>query len=231
MSFPIVLKPDRWTFIALGSLILLIVDVGYGPRIFVAGLTRPEMHSTLIRIHVVFVSLWLCAFAAQVLFAILGRFLWHRRFGNWAFLIAEIWVVTALLALAVMLHQDPTTDAESFILLTRILIFAGFAGMAWIRRRKPADHKRWMILAMSQAIIGGIYKLPIVWLHDELHSTQAALVFPLALVVYDLLKRRNLNPATLWGCAIILVVQFTRFPLSTTHSWLAAALWIGSLGL
>ena len=81
-SVPIAVKPDRWAFFALGLLILLIVGVGYGPQIFVAGLTRPDMHSALIRIHVVFVSLWLCAFAAQVLFAIIGRFSWHRRFGK-----------------------------------------------------------------------------------------------------------------------------------------------------
>ncbi len=226
------LRPDRWTFFVLGSLMLLIVGIGYGPHIFVAGVTRPEMHSAIIRIHVVFVSLWLCTFATQVLFAILGKLSWHRRFGSWAFLIASIWVITALLALAVLLHQDPNAGPESFILLTRIGIFAGFLAMAWVKRRQPAAHKRWMVLAMSQAIIGGIRQLPIAWLQgSQVHSTEAALLFPLALIVYDLAKTKRIHPATIYGSAIIFAVQLVRFPISTTQAWLVFAHWIGSLGL
>jgi hypothetical protein len=223
---------DRWLFFALGALILAIVGIGYGPAIFVAGLVRPEVQSVIIRIHVVLVSLWLCSFAAQVLFAIAGKLVWHRRFGTWAFAVAAVWAFSALAALAVDLHLEPQYDAEGFILVTRITIFAGFLAMAWIQRTRPPAHKRWMVLAMSQAIIGGIRSLPIPWLHENtLHATETALAFPLALIVYDFVKNRRLEPATLWGSAIIFAVQLIRFPVANSHAWLAMARWVGSLNL
>jgi hypothetical protein len=219
-------------FVGLMVLILAVIGVGYGPRIFVPGLFRPVMESVLIRIHVVFVALWLLAFAGQALFAATRRFDLHRKFGVWAFRIAAVWVVTALLALASMLHQDASTGAESFWLLTRIGIFAAFMAMAWRERVHPREHKRWVILAMSQAMIGGIKGLPIEWIHANFaHAALVALAFPLGLAVYDWATERKLHRATAWGALVILAVHLVRTPISETRAWLGVAHWIGSWGV
>ena len=219
-------------FPGLALLILAIVGVGYGPRIFVAGLYHPEMQHWIIRIHVMLVSLWLCTFALQAGLAATGRLDWHRRIGLWGFRIGAVWIVSALLALAVLLHLDPTTGAESFILLTRIGLFAVCLGMAYRRRATPAEHKRWMILGMSQAIIGGIMRLPVPGLRENFaHSAIVALLIPAAFALYDWFTLKRLTQATLWGGCTILVVHLVRTPISETAAWLALAHWIGSLGI
>jgi hypothetical protein len=222
----------RLMFPALALTILAIVGVGYGPRIFLVGLYHPDMQHWIIRIHVILVSLWLCTFALQAGLAAVGRLDWHRRIGPWGFLIATVWVISALLALTVLLHLDPSTGAESFVLLTRISLFAFCLAMAYRARRVPAEHKRWMILGMSQAIIGGIERLPVPWVHDNFpHSALVALMIPLALVIYDLASLKRLTRPTLWGGLLILAVHLVRVPISETRTWLAVAHWVGSLGL
>ena len=89
-----------------------------------------------------------------------------------------------------------------------------------------------MILGMSQAIIGGIMRLPIPALqHQFPASALVALLFPLALILWDLSTTRRLHRATLIGSLIILFVHLTRVPLSQTAPWLAFAHWVGSWGL
>ncbi len=221
-------------FPALVLLILAVVGVGYGPRIFVVGLYHPEMDYWIIRIHVMLVSLWLCTFAVQATLAATGRLAWHRRVGPWAFRIGAIWIVSALLALAVLLHVDTTaaTGAESFILLTRIGLFAFCLAMAYRARTTPAEHKRWIILGMSQAIIGGIMRLPVPAISQNFtRSALLALLIPASLVIYDWVTLKRLTRATLLGGLAILFVHLVRTPISETPAWLAVAHWIGALGI
>ncbi|HEX4284474.1 MAG TPA: hypothetical protein VHZ28_05240 [Terracidiphilus sp.] len=225
-------RRPRLMFPALALLILGIVGVGYGPRIFVVGLYHPEMQHWIIRIHVMLVSLWLCTFAVQTGLAAMGRLDWHRRIGPWGFGVGAVWVVSALLALAVLLHLDPTTGAESFILVTRIGVFAICLAMAYPMRRTPAEHKRWMILGMSQAIIGGIMRLPVQGLANNFpNSALVALLIPLSLAAYDWITLKRLTGATLWGGTLILIVHLIRTPISETSGWLAVAHWIGALNI
>lgn len=219
----------QWPLPALALVMLLIVAVGYTLRIFIPGLYRPSIGSWIIRVHVIFVSLWLLTFATQVILAATGRLDLHRRIGPWAFRLGAVWVVTALAALAVLLHVEPGSEAESLILLSRIGLFALFLFLAWLQRHQPEEHKRWMILGMSQAIIGGIMRLPIPALqHQFPASALVALLFPLALILWDLSTTRRLYRATLIGSVIILIVHLTRVPLSQTAPWLAFAHWVGS---
>jgi hypothetical protein len=200
MNTMVLPRRTRLMFPGVALLILAIVGIGYGPRIFVVGLYHPEMQHWIIRIHVMLVSLWLCTFALQAALAATGRLDWHRRIGPWGFRIGAVWIVSALLALAVLLHLDPTTGAESFILLTRIGLFAVCLGMAYRERTAPAEHKRWMLLGMSQAIIGGIMRLPGPGLTENFpRSALIALLIPAAFVLYDLSTLKRLTRATLWG--------------------------------
>jgi hypothetical protein len=112
-------------------------------------------------------------------FAALGRMKLHRSFGLWVFRIAAVWVITALVALWVLLRQVPQAAPVGFLLLTQISLFSLCVALAFRERQNPPEHIRWMILAMSQAIIGGIERLPIAATHDSYdRSALVALLFP-----------------------------------------------------
>ena len=223
---------ERWIFIGLGLVILTIVGVGYGPKIFLLGSYPFPWYSIIVRVHVVLVNLWLLTLAAQVGFAIFKRIDLHRAFGVWGFRIAAVWALSAVLAWADMLRREADTYEISFILLTRIGLFSIFMIFAYRERRNPTAHKRLIILAMSQAIIGGIFQLPIPFVQGiHPHAYLAALIFPAALISYDLISARKIDPVTLWGSILILIVHFARVPISQSASWLGIAHWIGTLGI
>ncbi len=69
------------------------------------GTSHPEMQRWILRIHVMLVSLWLCTFAAPAALAATGPLDWHRRVGPWGFRVGAVWIVSALLALAVLLTK------------------------------------------------------------------------------------------------------------------------------
>lgn len=226
------MRSANWFLIAVAAAILAIVGIGYSPAIFVPLLTTPQMRHALISFHLCLVSLWLLAFAAQVILAAAGKFEWHKRAGRWAFLVAAIWALSAVMAVPVDLHLDPTDDAASFTLLTRIGSFSVLMAFAWRRRRNPPSHARLVVLAMSQAFIGGINQLPVAYLNGHYdRALWLALAIPAALAVYDLMRMKRLLPVTIWAGLSLLAVQVLNVTVSETPAWRGIARTVGSWAL
>jgi FtsH-binding integral membrane protein len=142
----------------------------------------------------------------------------------WAFRIAAVWVITALVALWVLLRQVPQATPVAFLLLTQITLFLLCMALAFQERQNPSEHMRWVILAMSQAIIGGIERLPIAATQNSYdRSALVALLFPLALFLYDAAIARHIYRASLVGGITILAVHLVRVPISQSAAWLAIA--------
>jgi uncharacterized membrane protein YqgA involved in biofilm formation len=51
-------------------------------------------------------------------------------------------------------------------------------------------------------------------------------LFILAMLIHDLVTRRRVHPATIWGGLLIVASQPLRLMISTTPAWLAFAGWI-----
>jgi hypothetical protein len=223
------MRTGKWFLIAIAVVILTVVGIGYTPAIFVPLMKTPQMHHALITVHLGLVSVWLLAFAAQVLFAAAGKWRWHAQAGRWAFVIATIWALSALVALAVDLHLDPTDDPGAFTLLTRITAFSVMMAFAWRERRNPQVHARLVVLAMSQAFIGGINQLPIGYLGGNYdRALWVSLSIPAALVLYDLLRMKKCLPVTIWAGLSLLIVQILNVTASTTPAWRSIARSVGS---
>ncbi len=211
-----------------------MVAIGYGLRIFAIGFYPTQLPGAIVRAHIVLVNAWLCVFLVQAALGALGRMRAHRAFGLWGFAIGSLWALSAIFVWADMLRRetDPETAQDAFILISQILLFALFLSLAWLARRDGPVHKRMMILAVSQIVIGGIQRSPIPFVHDNYARAQwLALLFPLSIVAFDLFSLRRLQRATAWGAALILAVQLVRAPASESPVWLAAARWISSLGI
>jgi hypothetical protein len=51
-------------------------------------------------------------------------------------------------------------------------------------------------------------------------------LFIVALLAYDLVTRRRIHPATIWGGLVIVASQPLRLMVSGTSAWLALAGWL-----
>ena len=118
-----------------------------------------------------------------------------------------------------------------------LLGFPMCTSAAFLSRRKPAYHKRLILLA-TIGLIGaaagrmqflpfwrfhGIAAIRLVWAYTY--------VFLLPLAAYDLWSTRKLNRATAWGSLFMISAQQAILLVSTTAPWYLFVRWMQSWGI
>jgi len=161
----------------------------------------------------------------------------HRRLGVLGSVLA-----TAMVVLGVTGTIIAARRAEGFIGIpvpplqfmaipfVDMLLFSALVGTAFALRRDPQSHKRLMLIGSVAISTAAIARWPI----GVLEAGPPAFfgltdLFLVPLVVWDLVSRRRLHPATLWGGLALVVSQPLRLVLSGTGPWLAFARWLTEL--
>jgi hypothetical protein len=108
-----------------------------------------------------------------------------------------------------------------------MVVFAILVGTALYFRRRLETHKRLMTLAMISLLAAPIARIhfPILPPGPPTFFGLADL-FIVALLVYDLVTRRKVHPATIWGGLLVVASQPLRLIIAGTPAWLAFAGWI-----
>jgi hypothetical protein len=190
----------------------------------------------IIHLHAAVFASWLAVFVAQTILVLSGRTDVHRRLGIAAVALAALMVVVGTataITVARLGHRGipgvEFPDTEGFLLLNlgSIVVFATLVGAGWYFRRNPQTHKRLMLTATVGALVGpGVSRLPFASGRPPVIG-MLALAFLLAGPVYDLVTRRRVHPAYVWGVLLAIaasppvVVQ-----LSATVAWHTIASWL-----
>jgi hypothetical protein len=115
--------------------------------------------------------------------------------------------------------MDPVTFLA--IPLGALAMFAGFFGAAIALRRRPAAHKRLMLLATISIITPAIARL---WF---VQGPPIALgltnLFVLVAIGHDWWRDRRVHPIYLWGGLVILLSGPLRIAIGSTDLWHAFA--------
>jgi hypothetical protein len=190
----------------------------------------------IIHLHAVVFASWLIVFVAQTTLVLTGRTDVHRRLGVAAVVLAALMVVVGAatgITVARLGHRGipgvEFPDAAGFLLLNlgSVAVFAMLVGAGWYFRRSPQTHKRLMLTATVGALIGpGVARLPFASGKPPVIA-MLALTFLLAGPVYDLVTRRRVHPAYLWGglLAIMATPPIVTL-LSATAAWQSIASWL-----
>ena len=102
----------------------------------------------------------------------------------------------------------PTVAILAWSNTTSIVAFAILLAAAIVLRRRPDTHKRLMLLAsisIIQPAFGRIFRWPVFeapGLEGVMLSVAAPFALVGALIVYDLLSRKSVHPATVAGAAV-----------------------------
>lgn len=208
-----------------GVLMLLCVLAGFAPSFFL----RPILSAgapplpVLLMVHGVVFAGWVVLFVVQSLLVWCGKLGWHRQLGLLGLFvaIALVWSGLEVATQAARSGRPPGVDPRLFyaISLASLLTFALLVAAGLSLRRRGAAHKRLLFLATVVLVDPAIARLPFDFMGAHpLVSTGLAMLFWLALLVFDLATR--LRPsATLLGGLPLLLSQPLALAVGRTQAW------------
>ena len=185
--------------------------------------------------HGVLMTLWVLLFGAQVLLIRTKNIRTHMRMG-WvgvalALLIMPVGFLTAVYAAKFgsgSFPPDITPLGFMIVPMGDLLVFAGLFAAAIYFRKRPAEHKRLMLLTAFNFLPPAVARIPI----PELQTFGPlwffgfpALLF-IAAIIIDTKRTGRLNRVFLVGGILWIVAMFGRLPLMESSAWLGFAEWI-----
>ncbi len=226
------LQRGRWFFLALVLLMFAIIAWVESPRFFLVGFYHPpDFKSEVIHVHVAVVASWMLVLLAQTVLGWFRNYRWHRALGTAGMVLAMLMLVMGILATADMLAREPEALHRSIVPFMQITMFAFFAGLAYWKRGDREAHKRLIMLAMVDPLFGVLVPVTHRVMGSAERVANLSWGFLILLALYDLRTRGRLHPVTVWGGALLVVVQEVRVPLGQTAAWTAVAEWMRSWGL
>lgn len=226
------LRYEHVFFSGASILMLLTVFFGFSRTYYLAGIFHAPLPSLIIHIHGAVFTTWILLLVTQASLVAANRTDLHRKLGLFGFCLAAIMVVLGVMAGTDNLlraHDVAGRDPKMFYIvpLTDMLLFATFIYFAFLNRKNPPAHKRFIFLANTAILVAAIARLPFAFSYRK-NPIDGALsdLFLLALIAYDLWSTRKIHRATLWSGIFLILVQQSRIPIGKTAVWHSFATWV-----
>jgi hypothetical protein len=238
MQTPSVTAPytvsERRFYTGMAIAIFLVVFVGFSRSFFLRPLfpEHPSPSEPIFYIHGALFTLWILLFALQVTLINRGSVQVHRNIGLVGMLLAIGMVILGIMG-ALYAAARPTgfvgipVPGLSFLAIPffDMILFSAFVTMAYLERRNPQSHKRWMVLATLNLITAAIARWPIINSLGPLAYFAMTDLFVVALAIWDFKSRKKLHPVTLRGGLLLILSHPVRLVVSGTAVWLSFAAW------
>jgi hypothetical protein len=233
---PIGARYDRQFYTGMAIAAAVVVFIGFSPTFFLRANYESTPLPTYLIVHGVLFTAWIALFLAQTSLVAVRRTDVHRRLGWVMAALAVVMVVVGTTAgiwsMRRQVDDGFVQEAQAFLTtpLLSMMAFAGFVGTAIARRRDSQTHKRLMLLATIGILDAAVARLPFEFLRTSTWSYLPATdVFLLSAILYDVVSRRRVHQAYVWGGLVLIIEQALRIPVGETAVWQAiAAAIIGS---
>lgn len=220
-------------YFVMGVVALLVVLAGFFPTYISPVANGTFVAKPFVHLHGSLFFLWILFAIIQPLLVRTGHTALHIKMGValgfFAIAIVVMGVSMAIISAKVDINSGDDLRPRSFLLipLTDMLLFALFAGLGSLWRRRPQDHKRLMLLA-TVAILPAPFArlLGVLGLENIILVVLITNSVLFAGILNDFFKGRRLHRVYLLGGAALLITHFSRLFLSQTDTWRAIADWI-----
>lgn len=226
-------RRERLFYLGMAVAILITVFAGFSRSYFLKAQFGTPPLSTLLHVHGLVFTSWILLFLAQTSLIAARRTDIHRRLGVLGGVLAALILIlgttTAIIRVKGGSAPIPGVPPLAFLAvpLFDMVVFAILVGAAFYYRHRPDVHKRLMTLATVSLLSAPIARLPLEFMKAGPPAFFGLTdLFILALLVYDLVTRRRVHPATALGGLLIVVSQPLRLVISGTPAWLAFAGWL-----
>jgi hypothetical protein len=234
---------DRQFFTGMALVMAVTVFVGFAPTYYLTALNdaRTPVLTPSVHFHGALCTAWILLLIAQTGLIAAGRRDVHKVVGTAGILVAAA-VVASGIFVAInserRVHTEVTADtlADPYVFLifpiASVSMFALFATLGVLSRRRPDAHKRWMLLATANLIIPSLARIVtqataefpgIVGVPGVVGAMLLLNVFLAAMVIHDFATRGRLHPVTVWGGAFVLLSEPLRFAIGFSAPWQAFA--------
>jgi hypothetical protein len=221
---------ERAFYSGMAILLCVCVYVGFLPTYFRAGMMGAPLPSPILHIHGAVFTLWMLLFAVQATLISARRVKWHRSLGTVAFCLPPIMIVLGVMAAIDALHRgvkigplDPAVSAA--IPLIGIVGFTIVIYASWRARRRPAAHKRLILIATMSLVAAAFGRFP--WARIGLPPAAGAVtglgILLLILIVYELVSIRSIHRSTMWAAPFVFASVALAVPIGMTPAWRAFA--------
>lgn len=231
-SFAPFRKSDRNFYLLLLALIWLGIVMGFVPEIVQRFHTNTPPYTAFTPYHAAAFIGWLVLLTAQVLLARTGAIGVHKTLGLIAFALVPFMLVVGTLTAFASEHRDLATPngdpAFLSLLLCDMVTFAVVATGGLLSRGTPVAHKRLMLLSAIMLTDAGYGRWWGLWLFNHLgngfwqfwmESYLGPGLLILLFAAYDLVTRKRLHPAFVWGAGWILGMQVIASALYVSPWW------------
>jgi hypothetical protein len=226
-------RRERRFFGGMAAACAVTVFAGFMPTYYLNGVAGAPFELTpVLKWHGAVFTAWMLLVAAQTSLIAANRLRAHRSLG--AFGVALAVAVTILGAIVAITRTRDGLIADHgvppliflAVPIVGIATFAALVAAAVLLRRNAAAHKRLMLLATFELVTAAVSRLPVVKDWGAVGFFAVTDLFVVALVVYDLVSRRRVHPATLWGGLAFVASQPLRLLIGASAPWQAFAAWL-----
>lgn len=228
-------RSDRRLYGAVAVLFAIIVLAGFGRTYYLKVIfDSPPVPSLLVHIHGLVMLVWVIYFISQVWLIRSKRPRVHMRAGMLGIALALVVIVVGFFTAAAAgfgsASAPPDIPPLAFMIvpMTDLVMFALLFGAAIYYRKRPAVHKRLMLLTVVNFLPPAIARIPI----ETLQATGPLFFFGvptillIGLLIYDNRSSGRLNRVFLAGSILLIASYPVRLALMGTDAWMRLAGWI-----
>lgn len=235
-QFPDARRATRRFYLLVAILFPLIVLAGFARTYYLKEIFgTPPLSSLLVHLHGLLMTTWVALFIAQVWFISSKRIRLHQRLGYLgvalAVTIIPVGVLTAINAAKYgSASAPPDIPPLSFLVVPvfDMVVFAILFGAAVYYRKRPANHKRLMLLTVLNFLPPAIARIPLAFV-----AAAGPLVFfgvpdilAIVFIVTDTWLERKINKVFLAGTILLIASHPLRLILGGTGTWMSFAEWL-----
>lgn len=227
---------EKRFFLISAILFPLLVIIGFSKNYYL----RPffdlgPLYSNMVRFHAVVMTAWILLFATQAWLVSSKRVKLHMKLG-WAGVgLAVLVLVTGYLVAIGALEHQTAADRGGIpplvflvVPIADLVLFVVYFGLAIVWRKRPAEHKRLMLLSAANFLPPAAARFPVASLLalGPLWIFGVPTVLTIIALIYDTWRSRKLNVTFLLG-SILLIASFPlRLVIGGTETWLSIAEWM-----
>lgn len=226
---------ERRFFAGMTIVMVATIIIGFLPSYYMRGMIDPghplAPMTPLVHLHGGLFTAWMLLFLIQVLLVSGDRRDIHRKLGIVAFALLPLMIAVGTLAGLYQVARasgPPIIPPLSWLSvpLLSVPVFTLLIGLALIKRREAASHKRYMVIAMIEMTSPGLGRIP--WppfIPGPVALFGIGDLFLVALIAWDIRSTGRVNAATAIGGTALIASQVLRIAIWETVPWLGFARW------
>ena len=227
---------DRRLFALIAVLFPIVILIGFARTYYLKfAFDSPPLPSLLVHLHGLLMSLWVAYFITQVWLIRDKQARVHMKAGMAGIALAVVIIAVGFLtAISAAVHGSASAPPDipplAFMVvpICDMLMFAGLFGAAIYYRKRPANHKRLMLLTAVNFLPPAIARFPVASLQalGPLFFFGVPTILTIVLLAYDTWRNKKLNMPFLIGSLILIASYPLRLLLSGTQVWMSFAAWL-----